>query len=148
MNFLAGFTEELQRNTDRVIDLKELVVKTFASDAAGKSALSELFQVYIIQPSSQGMAASGSNEKLDAVVVDSDRSGALERSHRSRVSSGNRSNRGLGRQALTDGKPPGGLACGSFGLSRGSAIKPLKRKSAALTRIALCRCAGARSWRS
>jgi hypothetical protein len=55
VNFLAGFTQELQRNTDRVIDLKELVVKTFASDAAGKSALSELFQVSQT-PSSTGGA--------------------------------------------------------------------------------------------
>ena len=46
------------------------------------------------------------------------------------VNSGQRFNRGFDRETLlnADGKPPGGLACGSFGLSRGSSWNHLNRK--------------------
>jgi len=57
-------------------------------------------------------------------------------SHRSPVNSGQRFNRGLDRgEALlnVDGKPPGGQACGSFGLSRGSVFEPLEPQMATLS---------------
>jgi len=44
--------------------------------------------------------------------------------HRSRVNSGQWIQR-RAREGSADRKPPGGRACGSFGLSRGSVIEPI-----------------------
>jgi hypothetical protein len=70
-----------------------------------------------------------------------DRMALRIRLHRGRVTSGQCFKRGFDRGALlhADGEPPGGLACGSFGLSHGAVLNPFDPQTASLVREFLLR---------